>query len=108
MPDNQPTEKFDAFYDDETRIAMDPHALPSEQREQLRVLILEFRRLSADVERAIGSLNAIRSDVNRIDQTVTRLGVDVRSVISTLERIDRPVRQIQTYLTALGEKLQQS
>lgn len=108
MPDTQPTEKFEQFFDDETKIAMDPHALPSEERAQLHTLILEFRRLSADVERAIGSLNAIRSDVYRIDQTVTRLGVDVRSVSSTLERIDRPVRQIQTYLTALGEKLQQS
>lgn len=108
MPDTQPTEKFDAFYDEETKIALDPHALPSDDRGQLHTLIQEFRRLSADVERAIGSLNGIRSDVNRIDQQVTRLGVDVRSMSATLERIDRPVRQIQTYLSALGEKLQQS
>ncbi|MGE0289498.1 MAG: hypothetical protein AB7I42_25920 [Bradyrhizobium sp.] len=107
MADEQ-TERFDAFLDAETRIAIDPYALPSEERGQLYTLIQEFRRLSSDVEKAIGSLNGIRSDVNRIDQQVTRLAVDVRSMSTTLERIDRPVRQIQTYLAALGEKLQQS
>jgi len=106
MPDTQPTEKFEQFFDDETKIAMDPHALPSEERAQLHTLILEFRRLSADVKRAIGSLNGIRSDVNRIDQQVTRLGIDVRSARATLERIEVPVRKLQTYLGALGEELQ--
>ena len=106
MPDSQKTERFDAFHDEETKIAIDPHALPSDERGQLATLITEFRQLSRDVEAAIASLNGARADINRIDRQVSQLATDVRLMSTTLERIDRPVRQMQTYLAALGEKLQ--
>jgi septal ring factor EnvC (AmiA/AmiB activator) len=107
MPDTQPTEKFEAFYDEETKIAANPHSLPSQDREQLREIIGEARRLSEAIDAIVGQLNGVRADVNRIDQTVSRISVEVRTVGMALRSIDGPVRQIQNHLKSLGAALEQ-
>lgn len=105
MSDSARTERFESFFDEETKVVYsDP--LPSEQREQLAVLVAEVRRLSAEISSVVGQLNAARSDINRIDHQLAQTSIDVRTMGMTLAGIDGPVRAIRTHLEALGAKLQ--
>lgn len=108
MPEHRTehTERFESFYDDETKIAQAGNLLPSQQVEQLTNLCAQVERLTSEVSHVIGVLNGARSDINRIDQQMSRMQVDVRTMGMTLAGIDGPVRQIQTHLAALGAKLQ--
>jgi hypothetical protein len=107
-PRTERTERFESFYDDETKIAQAGTLLPSQQIEQLQTLCAQVEKLGHEVQRVIGVLNGARSDINRIDQQMSRMQVDVRTMGMTLAAIDGPVRQIQTHLAALGAKLQSS
>ncbi len=104
MSDMQRTTEFESFFDEETRV-VHGNPLPSEQREQLALLVAEVRRLSAEVSCVVGHLNAVRSDINRIDHQMAQTSVDVRTMGMTLAGIDGPVRAIRTHLESLGSKL---
>lgn len=88
------------------------HVMTDSEREQIRLLIAQSKRLTDAVTKLTDSLTDIRREVNTLKaqavehaRFISDLQVSVKGITQAVRRIEQPMRHIQASLAALGAKL---